>query len=49
MLYRMVFGQSHQEDLIARLCHRLSPAEAEQIAHQLQIRLAPRPLAEASL
>lgn len=41
ILYRMVFGQSRQEDLIAYLSRRLSLTEVNQIAHRLQIRLEP--------
>lgn len=48
MLYRMVFGQSRQEDLIAYLSRRLSLAEVTQIAQRLQIRLAP-PLTSSAL
>lgn len=47
-LYRMVFGQSRQEDLIAYLSRRLSLAEVTQIAQRLQIRLDP-PLTSSAL
>lgn len=40
-VYRMVFGQTRQEDLLAYLLTRLSPSEAAQVIHQLQINLEP--------
>lgn len=40
--YRMVFGQSRQEDLLAYLLDQLPPAEAEQLIHNLQINLEPQ-------
>ena len=39
--YRMVFGQSRQEDLLAYLLDRLSKDELEQVMHSLQINLEP--------
>lgn len=41
MLYRMVFGQSRQEDLMAYLSRRISLADVTQLVQRLQIRLAP--------
>lgn len=40
-VYRMVFGQSRQEDLLAYLLDRLPIAEAEQVIRNLQINLEP--------
>ncbi|MBW4580336.1 MAG: hypothetical protein KME42_12300 [Tildeniella nuda ZEHNDER 1965/U140] len=40
-VYRMVFGQSRQEDLLAYLLDRLPVAEAEQVMRNLQINLEP--------
>lgn len=40
-VYRMVFGQSRQEDLLAYLLDRLSASEADQIIRNLQINLEP--------
>jgi hypothetical protein len=40
-VYRMVFGQSRQEDLLVYLLDRLPIAEAEQVIHNLQINLEP--------
>ena len=41
-VYRMVFGQSRQEDLLAYLRDRLPESEAEQVIHNLQFNLEPR-------
>jgi hypothetical protein len=40
-VYRMVFGQSRQEDLLAYLLDRLSASEIEHVMHSLQINLEP--------
>jgi hypothetical protein len=40
-LYRMVFGQSRQEDLVAYLASRLSPEQIDQLAAECRIDLAP--------
>jgi hypothetical protein len=40
-LYRMVFGQPRQEDLLAHLGERLSPSEIERIVAEWRIDLAP--------
>jgi Helicase conserved C-terminal domain len=41
-VYRMVFGQSRQEDLLAYLRDRLPKSEAEQVIYNLQFNLEPR-------
>ncbi|HAY20640.1 MAG TPA: helicase, partial [Desulfobacterales bacterium] len=40
-LYRLVFGQPRQEDLLAHLTERVSPEQAEGLAHAWRISLAP--------
>ncbi|MBD3885398.1 hypothetical protein IFO70_27110 [Phormidium tenue FACHB-886] len=40
--YRLVFGQSRQEDLLAYLLDRLSEDEVEQVVRSLQIDLEPK-------
>ncbi|MBD2451421.1 DEAD/DEAH box helicase [Nostoc sp. FACHB-152] len=40
-VYRMVFGQSRQEDLLNYLLERLPQSEAEQVIQNLQINLEP--------
>lgn len=46
-VYRMVFGQSRQEDLVSYLTQRLSEAEISEVAPSLQIDLRP-PAASAA-
>ncbi len=41
VLYRMVFGQSRQEDLVEYLSSRLSPEESDQIVDLCRINLSP--------
>lgn len=43
VLYRMVFGQNRQEDLVRYLLSRFSPEEAQNIAEMCRIDLSPRP------
>lgn len=40
-LYRMVFGQAHQQDLVAELSKRLSEGDIQKIAPQLLVDLSP--------
>ena len=40
-IYRMVFGQPRQEDLMAFLLDRYSPEEAEKFAARLRVDLSP--------
>lgn len=42
-LYRMAFGQSRQDDLVAYLQKHLDPAQIDEVVGQLQIQLAPTP------
>ncbi len=42
-VYRMVFGQSRQEDLVSYLLTQLPKEEIEEIVAQLRIDLSPRP------
>jgi hypothetical protein len=44
-LYRLVFGQPRQEDLLAHLAERLTPEEAQQAATLWRISLEPPPSA----
>jgi hypothetical protein len=48
-LYRMVFGQNRQEDLVAYLLNYLSPADIELVTEQLKINLEPPALAGTAL
>lgn len=47
-LYRMVFGQPRQDDLIAYLQDQLGQAEAERLAELVRIDLSPRARASAA-
>jgi helicase-like protein len=49
VLYRMVFGQNRQEDLVAYLQTRLPESEVQRIADLCHINLSPPPVSEASL
>ena len=40
-VYRMVFGQNRQEDLVHYLIDRLSPADITQIRQSLRVNLSP--------
>jgi hypothetical protein len=40
-VYRMVFGQNRQEDLVAYLLNYLLPTDIEQVTEQLKINLEP--------
>ena len=40
-LYRLVFGQPRQEDLLAHLAERMTPEEARQAANLWRISLDP--------
>ena len=40
-LYRMVFGQPRQEELVSYLAKVLSPVEVQALGDSLQIKLAP--------
>jgi hypothetical protein len=40
-VYRMVFGQNRQEDLVAYLLNQLTEAEIEDLMGRLQIDLRP--------
>jgi hypothetical protein len=48
IVYRMVFGQNRQEDLIAHLLNRLSEDEISALAGRLQINLEPPGSAECN-
>ena len=41
-VYRMVFGQAHQEDLLAYLTSRLSSEEIERLSEVLRVDLSPQ-------
>lgn len=49
VLYRMVFGQNRQEDLVAYLQTRLSESEVQKMAELCHINLSPPPASEAPL
>lgn len=40
-LYRLVFGQPRQDDLLAHLAGRIAPEEAEQVAQEWRVSLLP--------
>jgi hypothetical protein len=48
-LYRMVFGQPRQDDLLAYLQNHVGQAEAERIAELIRIDLSPRPTASVTV
>jgi hypothetical protein len=48
-LYRLVFGQPRQEDLLAHLSEQLSPEEIEQVVSEWRIDLSPPAVAPAQL
>jgi hypothetical protein len=45
VLYRMVFGQNRQEDLMAFLLSHLGPDAAERFSREYRINLSPVPIA----
>lgn len=45
MIYRLVFGQPRQEDMVRFLLQRLSEDQREEVLHDLQIQLTPPRLA----
>lgn len=47
-MYRMVFGQSRQEDLVSHLLTQLPQSEVESFVAQLRIDLSPQKRAEPS-
>ncbi|MBE9113515.1 hypothetical protein IQ273_29485 [Nodosilinea sp. LEGE 07298] len=47
-VYRMVFGQNRQEDLVAYLLNYLSPADIEQVTKELRIDLEPPGLVDTA-
>ena len=49
VLYRMVFGQNRQEDLVAYLQTRMSESEVQKIAELCHVNLSPTPASKESL
>lgn len=47
-VYRMVFGQNRQEDLVAYLLNYLSPADIEEVTQELRIDLEPPGLVDTA-